>query len=100
MTKAGLGSFLHEISIKERRERIKTIATFGQIPPTVGVKKIRRDLFRLYFIYVAISVCTVMRDLGAHAGTNVEAQGICIVTSRLFEDDLVPEMAEDSCPAG
>jgi len=43
---------------------------------------------------------TVMRDLGAHAGINVEAQGVCTVTSRLPEDNLVPEMAEDSCPAG
>jgi len=43
---------------------------------------------------------TVMRDSGADAGTDVEAQGICVVTSRLLEDNLVPEMAEDSCPAG
>jgi len=41
-----------------------------------------------------------MRDSGADAGTDVEAQGICIVTPWLSEDDLVPEMAEDSCPAG
>lgn len=43
---------------------------------------------------------TVMRDLGADAGANVEAQGIRVVTAGLLEDDLVPEMAEDGCPAG
>lgn len=41
-----------------------------------------------------------MRDPGADAGTDVEAQGLRVVTPRLSEDDLVPEMAEDSCPAG
>lgn len=41
-----------------------------------------------------------MRDPGAHAGINVEAQGVRTVTSWLFEDHVIPEMAEDSCPAG
>lgn len=41
-----------------------------------------------------------MRDLGADAGTDVEAQGVRVVTARLLEDDLVPEMAEDNCTAG
>lgn len=41
-----------------------------------------------------------MRDLGTDAGANVEAQGVRVVTTGLLEDDLVPEMAEDDCPAG
>lgn len=41
-----------------------------------------------------------MRDLGADAGANVEAQGVRVVTAGLLEDDLVPEMAEDGRPAG
>lgn len=41
-----------------------------------------------------------MRDLGADAGADVEAQSVRVVAARLPEDDLVPEMAEDSCPAG
>lgn len=41
-----------------------------------------------------------MRNLGTDAGADVEAQGVRIVAARLLEDDPVPEMAEDSCPAG
>lgn len=41
-----------------------------------------------------------MRYFGADAGINVEAQGVRVITERLPEDDLVPEMAEDGCPAG
>lgn len=42
----------------------------------------------------------VMRDLGTDARVDVEAQGVRVVTEGLLEDDLVPEMAEDGCPAG
>lgn len=41
-----------------------------------------------------------MCDLGADARADVEAQGVRVVTAGLLEDDLVPEMAEDVCPAG
>lgn len=43
---------------------------------------------------------TVMRHIGANAGANVEKQGVRFVASGLPEDDLVPEVAEDGCPAG
>lgn len=42
----------------------------------------------------------VMRDIGTDAGTHVEAQGVRVNATRLPEDDPVPEVAEDGCPAG
>lgn len=41
-----------------------------------------------------------MLDTGANAGANVEAQGVRVIAPRLSKDDVVPEVAEDGCPAG
>lgn len=41
-----------------------------------------------------------MLDTGTDAGADVEAQGVRVIAPRLSEDDAVPEVAEDGCPAG
>jgi hypothetical protein len=41
-----------------------------------------------------------MRYPGADAGADVEAQGVCAVAAGLPQDDAVPEVAKDGCPAG
>lgn len=44
--------------------------------------------------------CTAVRDTGADAGADVSTQGVRASTARLPQDNALPEMAEDDCPAG
>lgn len=41
-----------------------------------------------------------MRYTRTDAGTNVEAQGLRVIATRLPQDNVIPEVAEDGCPAG
>lgn len=51
-------------------------------------------------IMISLSALSVMCYPGTNARANVEAQGVPAESAGLLEDDPVPEVAEDGCPAG
>lgn len=51
-------------------------------------------------IVIPLSVLSVMCYPGTNARAHVEAQGVPAESAGLLEDDPVPEVAEDGCPAG
>lgn len=51
-------------------------------------------------IMIPVSILSVMCYPGTNARAHVEAQGVPAESAGLLEDDSVPEVAEDGCPAG